>query len=293
MADTATDDAATLIRRLERRLDRERRARREAEEIAERGMRNLYDANQELDARIMERTEQLQHALQAAESASDAKSAFLAQMSHQINTPLNGLMGMLELLATEIHDPQGKEWHRAALRSAERLNRMTSRLTTYVSLEGVDLTTASTRTLGAVLSAAHDRWHATCLRAGQLLRVDITGGSDALLVAPSQLDMALDELLSNAVAYAGAGSVVLVGRAAEPGEIEIELADAGPGIADTTVSAVLGLDGGPNQDQRIDDEIHLGLALVDRITAALGGTWSTTTASADRGSSRVTLRIPR
>lgn len=44
------------IDRLTARLDRERRARREAERIAERGLRELWELNRDLDARVAERT---------------------------------------------------------------------------------------------------------------------------------------------------------------------------------------------------------------------------------------------
>jgi signal transduction histidine kinase len=275
MTNDAPSPEAEQIRRLERRLDRERRARAEAEQIAEQGLRSLYDANQELDQRIIKRTEQLQQALERAEAANDAKSTFLAQMSHQINTPLNGLMGMLELLSAEVRDPQSQEWHAAALRSANRLQRITSRLTIYVSLDGADLrTNAPTLALRSVLSSAHDRWHADCLRAGQLLTVDLTTTNELPVAAPIELDMLLDELLSNAVNHGGPGSVVLSGRQDETGNAVIELADAGSGIDPARVQALRDIDGDAELTQRADAEVNLGLALVDRIVQSLGGTWS-------------------
>lgn len=280
---------ASKIRRLERRLERERRARLEAEEIAEQGLRSLYDANVDLDRRIMHRTQELQFALEAAQAANDAKSAFLAQMSHQINTPLNGLLGLLELLATEMRDPQGQEWHAAAMRSARRLERITSRLLTYVALERIDLRAGSAIVaVGTVLGAAHDRWHAACLRAGQLLSVDLAAGSEASIHAPPELDLLLDELLSNVVEHAGDGSVTLSGRAID-GVVAIELTDPGPGMDPAVIERSRNFEADPNQDRQADAEIHLGLALVNRIVGGLAGTWES---SATAEGSSVTVALP-
>ncbi|MDH3972284.1 MAG: ATP-binding protein [Gammaproteobacteria bacterium] len=90
---------------LQRRFDRERLARKQAEQLLEEKSRELYVTNQELrkladslEDLVEMRTTELQQARDAALKANRAKSAFLANMSHDIRTPMSGVIGMAELL---------------------------------------------------------------------------------------------------------------------------------------------------------------------------------------------------
>ena len=58
----------------------------------------LRSLNETLEAKVAERTADLDKARLGAEAASRAKSAFVATMSHEIRTPMNGVIGMLDVL---------------------------------------------------------------------------------------------------------------------------------------------------------------------------------------------------
>ena len=124
VANAAAADPEQRIARLERRLARERKARREAEEISEHGMRKLWLANQELDARVAERTQTLAEALEQLELANSTRDRLLATLSHEIRTPLNGVMGMLELIEAHVSGDQGQQYVEAATESADRLHQL-------------------------------------------------------------------------------------------------------------------------------------------------------------------------
>jgi len=69
----------------------------------------IRDLNTSLEARILERTGELDKARRAAEEASLAKSSFLANMSHEIRTPMNAIIGLTHVLRREISGRQPLE----------------------------------------------------------------------------------------------------------------------------------------------------------------------------------------
>ncbi|MEM7509470.1 MAG: ATP-binding protein [Bacteroidota bacterium] len=120
---------------LKRIIKRERQARKAAESVIEQKALELYHLNQNLvnlngslEEKIIERTreieeskEELISAMEAAESATKAKSEFLSNMSHELRTPMNAVVGITNLLLSGEPRTDQQEYLKTLLASAEQL----------------------------------------------------------------------------------------------------------------------------------------------------------------------------
>ena len=72
---------------------------------AEAAAKQAAETARELNETLQKNRQELQTALQAAETASKAKTDFLANMSHDIRTPMNAIVGLTSLMENDLNDP--------------------------------------------------------------------------------------------------------------------------------------------------------------------------------------------
>lgn len=92
----------------QRIIEREKKARQEAEELLEQKSRELFYLNNELkelnnnlENKVHQRTLEIIKAKEAAEKANNIKTQFLSNISHELRTPLNQITGMTQILLNE------------------------------------------------------------------------------------------------------------------------------------------------------------------------------------------------
>jgi signal transduction histidine kinase len=235
-------------------------------------------------------------AREAAEEASRAKDVFLATVSHELRTPLNAILGWARLL----NEGEGEVDSIKLKRGLETIER-NARLQMQLIEDILDVTRAisgkmqlevSNLDLPSVIRATIDSLRpaidakAIQLELGALPECRLRGDA-------SRIQQALFNLLNNAIKFTPDGGTVRVASTCTESTLEIRVSDTGIGIAPKFLPHVF--DPFRQQDgsvSRRHSGIGLGLALVQHIAQAHGGSVTAESAGEGRGAT-FTLSLPR
>ncbi len=170
------------------------------------------------------------------EQAEAMRRDFVANVSHEIRTPLTVLAGFVETLQTlPLSDEERTRYLRLMAQQSQRMQTLVSDLLTLSRLEGSPPPGADEWVELAALMAQ-------CEQEAWSLSAQLGGGSHAiefhcegqwrLSGAPTELQSALSNLVTNAVRYTPApGRIVVRWQVMADGQGEFSVQDSGPGIA--------------------------------------------------------------
>jgi two-component system sensor histidine kinase SenX3 len=221
---------------------------------------------------------------------------FVANISHELKTPVGAMSLLAEALADAADDPEAVRRFAGRMQhESERLVRLVQDVIELSRLQGHDPLEAPTLvSLDDVVADAVDRSRLTAEARGVAL---VCGGVRGLKVMGDsrQLITALGNLVDNAVRYGPEGSRVAVSVAETDGPdghlAELSVSDEGPGIAETERARIF------ERFYRVDSArsrdtggTGLGLSIVKHVAAGHGG--EATVWSAEGTGSTFTLRLP-
>jgi signal transduction histidine kinase/ActR/RegA family two-component response regulator len=242
---------------------------------------------------------QLAEAQRSAETANDAKSAFLAMVSHELRTPLNGVLGMARALQRTPMDPKQQGYVDTILRSGDGLLAILNDVLDISKIEAgrMDLEVAAFD-LSAVAQQTLELWTeaAAAKRLGLACDIDPDLPSH-VLGDETRVRQILINLVSNALKFTEQGEV-RIGLSPAPGAdgdggVMVTVSDTGVGMTPEQVGHIFRpFVQADAATARRYGGTGLGLSICRKLAAMMGGEISVES-EAGRGSTfRVWLPLP-
>jgi signal transduction histidine kinase len=242
-----------------------------------------------------EMTKDLQARDQQLQSADRTRRLLLADVSHELMTPLTGMRGYLETLSLHAQslDPETRERYLSIIRDeTQRVEHIVRDLLDLARLEGggdaYDAQDVPIEDLFGRVVARHGR---AAEEKGVALTTDIGPGAEIVTGDPMRLEQALQNLAANALRHTPRGGFVKLNATAEPGSLVITVSDSGAGIAAEHLPHVFDrfYKADPSRAGQAVGS-GLGLSIVRAIVERHGGTIAVTSASAQ--GTTFTIRLP-
>ncbi|AFV00319.1 hybrid sensor histidine kinase/response regulator [Simiduia agarivorans] len=237
----------------------------------------LAKANEELRAhqlmlelRVQRRTVELEKAKASAEAANQAKSQFLAQMSHEIRNPLNGVLGVADLLLDTPLTPEQMHLARVINQSGQHLMGVINDILDWSKVEAGMLQLESRpvqlRALGQQVVEMFRHQIGTIA-----LNVETEDAVPEWIMGDStRLRQILVNLLSNAFKFTRADSVTITSRWRDG--LQVSVTDTGEGIPAAHLSSLF--ERFTQADSSVTRKFGgtgLGLAICKGLADAMGG----------------------
>lgn len=236
---------------------------------------------------------------EAAVEASRAKSRFLADMSHEMRTPLGVISGMTSLALKTDLSPQQREYADAIQSSAKELLRIVNEILDLSKIEAkkLELEAVPFR-LAPLLNATLKMFSPRAQEKGLALLCELGDGvPEAVIGDPARLRQVVANLVANAVRFTDKGEVrVRVRRTPDDptGEIlQFAVADTGMGIAaedQARIFEAFSQVGGPTA--RRSGGTGLGLAITAQLVELMGGQMSVESEEGKGATFHFTVRLP-
>jgi signal transduction histidine kinase/CheY-like chemotaxis protein len=243
------------------------------------GAEKLRMANEQLEQRVRERTEELHRSRDAARAGSEAKSAFVATMSHEIRTPLNAIIGMLELFSYSKLNSDQREMLSATRESSRSLLTLIDDILDFSKIEVGKLEIhRQPCSVARLVDGVHATFEHAASGKGLLLTRRIDPALwPAHLIDPSRLRQVLANLVSNAIKFTHSGTVSLEVKVLEEvngrQKLCFSIHDTGIGMSTETQRHLFEpFQQGESETSRRYGGTGLGLAISRQLIELMGGT---------------------
>jgi signal transduction histidine kinase len=228
-----------------------------------------------LGSRVNQMNDELQRVYRELETASRHKSEFLANMSHELRTPLNAILGFSQVLQKKLFGELSEKQEEYVEDILSSGNHLLSLINDVLDLSKVEAGQIELEVAPFSLRDAVERGvvmvRERASRNGVALAAEVEPEVQVITGDERRIRQILFNLLSNAVKFTPSGGRIDVTAARVDGEIQVAVADTGPGIPPEDVDRIFEEFQQTEVGARQQEGTGLGLALSRRLVELHGG----------------------
>lgn len=222
--------------------------------------------------------EKMRELKEQADQANQAKSAFLANVSHEIRTPINAVLGLNEVILRDYEEPQLVEYSKNIQNSARTLLQLINDILDFSKIEAGKMELALAKyCVSALFSDLLSIYSFRAEKKGLKLSSRIAGSIPKYLTGDmGRIKQILSNIMTNAVKYTSDGEIIF--RAAfeqineEKGNLILSVEDTGIGIHESDIDRLF--DGFVRLDEKNNRTIEgtgLGLNITKQLLDLMDG----------------------
>ncbi|MGB5305115.1 MAG: HAMP domain-containing sensor histidine kinase [Gammaproteobacteria bacterium] len=237
---------------------------------------NASDEIDRLSLSFYEMAVHIRAQMERLRETDDLRRELVANVSHDLRTPLASLQGYLETLIlkdTRLNDNERREYLDTARRHAEHLSRLVAELFELAKLDAMEIKpNPEPFALAELVHDVTQKFRLPASKKGIDFKVHMTPDTPFAEADIGMIERVLDNLIDNALQHTPQGGTIHLSVAADSGHITVKVKDTGSGIADDELAHIFErfyrkpapINGDPGG-------AGLGLAIAQRIVELHGG----------------------
>lgn len=234
----------------------------------------------------------------AAEDLSTSRSRFIADISHEIRNPLNGILGFASLIEEGTREPDTRKLAQSIRHSGEMLASIVNDVLDHAKIEaGFMELDRGPFEVAALVEHCASLFGVVARSKGLDFNAGLIGGPAHAVGDARRLQQVLNNIVGNAVKFTGAGSVDLTARCTPHGlqawDLEFVVRDSGIGMSDAQLANLFKpFRQGDSSTARRFGGTGLGLAISRALIEAMGGQLDVRSAPGEGTTATLSMRLP-